>query len=865
VGLLERAEPVALLDRACREAVESRGRVVLVTGEPGIGKTALVSAFTGGLTSARVAVGWCDDLSTPRPFGPLRDLGRALPGTFATALAAGASIATVQDRLLDELASPAGPTVVVLEDLHWADDATIDVVRAVGRRIGGLPAVLVLTYRDGELPPDHPLRTAVAGFSPGVVDRVPLRPLSLAAVQTLVGDGAREVHARTGGNPFYVTELRAGRPAVLPRSVRDAVSGRLAALPAAARRLVELVSVVPARLDTAVLDTILPGWAAAAEVPERRELLQVGARTVRFRHELARTAVEAGLPAATRRRLHADVLAGLLRHDAEPADVVHHAEAAGDLDVLARWALPAARQAAALGSYRQAYAHYRRAARLATRLPEAERPGLFEELGSVAYLVGRTAEALVAVDAAVEAYRAAGDAAAQGRCRLVRSRLRWYAGDGTASRAEARAAFEVLQPLGESSDLARACSAVSQLAMLADDVEEALSWGRRAEEMARRLGDDAVRAHALINVGTVESHRDPDATATLEEAHRVADACGDRHEAVRALINSAWSQLLWVRPDAASRWARRAEEYAAAHEVDALGPYAAVTGAWLRLRAGEWEGAADVARAALADGTTVTQLLARTLLAELAVRRGDDDAEMRLRDVAERADRTDELQRIGPVLELEVEWALTRGSPMPLARVGRAAALARATGYTRWGGGRLAAWAAVAGRPTGCTGVAAPAHAAMRVGDWRGAADAFGRVGWAYDRALMLSLIDDRAALADALETARVLGAHPLADRVAGRMRALGLSVPHGRRGSTRANPAGLTDRQTEVLRLLGQGLSNAEIADRLVLSPRTAEHHVAAVLARLGVASRREAGRRAAELVPVTRSASAGAAHGRQ
>lgn len=826
---------------------------MLVTGEPGIGKTALVGAFTDAHRTARVAVGWCDDLSTPRPLGPLRDVARSLPGPLAAALEAGAPAGTVQDRLLDELASTPGPTVVVLEDVHWADDATIDVVRVVGRRIGGLPAVLVLTYRDGEPAPGHPLHTAVAAFPPAVVDRVPLRPLSPSAVRALLGaDGARaeEVHARTGGNPFFVTELLAAGAAVLPGSVRDAVSGRLAALQPEGRRLVELVSVVPARIGAEVLDAVLPGWPRAAEEPERRGLLLVSAGAVRFRHELVRTAVEAGLPAATRRRLHADVLGGLLRLEAEPADVVHHAEAAGNLDVVAAWAVPAARRAAALGSYRQAYAHCRQAARSVARMPVAERPTLFEELGSVAYLVGRTTEALTAVDAAVRAYRDGGDVAAEGRCRLLRSRLRWYAGDGPAARAEARAAIEVLRPLGESRELARACSALSQLAMLGDDAAEARAWGRRAEELARRLGDDAVRAHALVNVGTVEAYDDPAATATLEEAHRVATACGDRHEAVRALINAAWSQLLWVRPEAAVRCAGRAQRYATAHEVDALGSYAAVTHAWLRMRAGEWEPAAAVARTALADGATVTQLLARTVLAELAVRRGDADAGSRLRDVAGQADCTDELQRIEPVLELEVEWALTRGAPMPHARVGRAVALGRATGSTRWGGGRLAAWAVLAGRPTGFSGPAARPHRAMLTGDWRGAAEAFGAVGWRYDRALMLSLLDDRTALGEALETARQLGARPLADRVTGRMRASGVAVPHGRRSSTRSNPAGLTDRQTEVLRLVAQGLTNAEIAGRLVVSPRTAEHHVAAVLAALGVRTRREAARRAVEVL---------------
>src|SRR5207249_10590311 len=132
--------------------------------------------------------------------------------------------------------------------------------------------------------------------------------------------------------------------------------------------------------------------------------------------------------------------------------------------------------------------------------------------------------------------------------------------------------------------------------------------------------------------------------------------------------------------------------------------------------------------------------------------------------------------------------------------------------------------------------------------DWRGAADAFGEVGWTYDRALMLSLLDDEESLFEAIGIARGLGAEPLTKRVASRLRELGARVPHGPRISTRANPAGLTGRQLEVLSLLAGGLTNAEIADRLVVSQRTAEHHVAAVLAKLGAATRRDAARRASE-----------------
>ncbi|MGY1700366.1 ATP-binding protein [Geodermatophilus sp. SYSU D00766] len=846
--LLEREEPLALLATAARAAAAGRGGVVLVTGEPGIGKTALVGGLAGRLAGVRVLTGQCDDLTTPRPFGALRDVARAVGGPLAEVLADGSAPAAVHDGLLAELAGPA-PTVLVLEDVHWADDATVDAVRTLGRRVPALPAVLVLTYRDGELDGAAPLRRALAALPPRAVTRVPLAPLSRAAVAELVGPGADRVHALTGGNPFLVTELAAEGTDGLPPSVRDAVAGRVAALAPGARALVELVSVVPARTGTDVLDAALPGWEAAAAEPERTGLLRVEPGSVAFRHELARTAVAGTLTAADRRRLHATVLAALQRLGADPADLVHHAEAAGEAAALAAAALPAARGAAAAGANREALAHYRRALPLAGSLPGAERAALYEELAVVAYLNGRIPEALTAVDAAAAAHRATGDHRGLGRCARVRSRLLWYAGDGAAAEREARAAVALLEPLGESAELARACSVIGQLAMLAGRSEEALTWSARAADMALRAGDRATHAHALVNTGKVRATRDPDDTATIEQAFAAADGAGDPHEAVRALVCRAWSELLWVRPGPARRTAERALAYAAEHEVDALREYTEVTLAWLRAREGDWAGAERVARAQLERGVTVNQILAKTVLAEVAVRRGDDDAAARLADVAAQSWATAEMQRIEPVLELQVEHALLHGTPMPVDRVRQVDALARATDWAGWGGVRMAAWAAVAGCPVESRVRAAPPHRAVLDGDWRAAADAFGAVGWSYDRALCLSALDDPAALAEALETARALGAAPLAARVTRRLRALGLPVRHGRRGTTRAHPAGLTARQEEVLRLLAEGLTNAEIATRLVVSPRTAEHHVTAVLGRLGVRGRREAIRRAGEL----------------
>src|SRR5215210_2540648 len=357
--------------------------MVSVSGEPGIGKTALVRRFAGTLADGRVLVGTCDDLSIPRPLGPFRDLAGSVSAELDDALAADAAPHDIQDLLIAELERPPRPVVLVLEDVHWADDATLDSISVLGRRIGTLPALVVTTHRSGEAPPGHPLHAALGAVPGEALVLLELAPLSQAAVTALAGEDADAVHAATGGNPFYVTELLASRDAAeLPPSVANAVLARVARLDEPARRLVELVSAVPNRVSAAVLEQVMPGWAAASEEPERRQLLEIDAAHVRFRHELARNAVLSSLPTGTRRGLHAEVLAALLAAHADPADIVHHAEAAGDEEVLSEYALIAARRAAALESNREAYFHYRRAADFADRLPELEQADLLEELAT---------------------------------------------------------------------------------------------------------------------------------------------------------------------------------------------------------------------------------------------------------------------------------------------------------------------------------------------------------------------------------------------------------------------------------------------------------------------------------------------------
>ena len=852
VELLEREAALETLAQAHAAAARGQGRAVGISGEPGIGKTSLVRRFLDDLGDrARSLLGTCDDLSIARPLGPFRDLAGSVSPDLRDALAGGAPPHEIQDLLIRELERTPRPTVLVLEDVHWADDATLDSLTVLSRRIGTLPALLVMTYRTGEAPPGHPLHAALGAVGPEHSELIELSPLSRNAVASLAGENADEVYAVTRGNPFYVTELLASRQvAELPPSVANAVLARMSRLDDDARRLVALVSVVPKRVSTSILDSVVPDWAAAAEEPERRRLLEMEDGHVRFRHELARNAVRMAMPAATRRRLHSDVLGALVAAGADPAEIVHHAEAAGADDVVGEYALIAARRAAAFESNREAYFHYRRAADFVGRLPPVEQADLLEELATAAYVMGKLDEAFEAIKGAISIHGQLADEAAIGRCTRELSRFHWFAGEGAPARAKAIEAITILEPLGESIELARACSGVAQLAMLADDGEEALRWGGRALDVATRLGDDATRAHAVVNMACAKVQMDPGETGALLEAHKLANAAGEREDATRALGNLGYVLLSWARPEPALRYLTWALDYAQTYEVHTYVSYVKTGIAWMRLRGGEWDEAERAARSEIERDRTIIQLLAKTVLAELAVRRGDEDAGDRVAELEGHADRAAEPQRLMPVLELQTELALTGRRPMLAERFELLAGQMRENGGLRGRFAvRLAGWAAVAGMDVELDWPASGPYAAMMRRDWEAAADEFGELGWAYDRALMLSLLDGQPALVEGIEVARRLGAEPLTKRLAERMRELGLRVPAGPRRTTRVNPAGLTARQLEVLTLITEGLTNAEIAERLVVSPRTAEHHVAAVLTKLGATTRREAAKRASEL----------------
>jgi DNA-binding CsgD family transcriptional regulator len=851
--LLERDQELAALMDAAQDAAAGTGSVVLLHGEAGIGKTTLVSAIRSQLPDGtRMLVGSCDALSTPRTLGPFRDLAPMVGPQLAQALQAGERD-QVMDALLDELHRPP-PTTLVVEDVHWADEATVDTLRFLIRRIVQLPVVLLLTYRDDELSRDHPLTQLLGDAShANQVHHLSPQRLSEPAVRTLVAGSpldADEVYALSDGNPYFVNELVASAiGSSVPPTVVDAVLGRLGRLAPAHQDTVELLAVIPSGLDRRLLDALVSDQSAIAAA-EERGLLTVHRDGVSFRHELTRRAIADALPVARRLQLNAHILAAMEDIGIGDASrLVHHASEAGDVDALVRYAPIAARDAANSGAHREAAAHYTLALAHEDRFSPAELADLFEECAVERYTIGSALDAAIAQRRAVELRRQLPDRRALGLSLRWLSRIMWFNGIRASAEEAAEEATSALGEVGDEGLFALALSNQSQLAMLAHRTEESIGLARRAIALATAAGATAVLSHALTNLGISRwQGGDRDGFNDLHEAVRVALSIDDVEDACRAYVGIVWCLLDEFRLDEAEPFMTDALELSEHAEFIGFLAYLHGCRARLELARGHWEAAISAAELP-AHSQPAGRCVALTVLGTVRARRGEADATELLEQAQRVADQIDELQRIGPATAARCEHAALRGDSAAVIDIAEPI-LAEAV---RLGDNHLHAELAYrlrkAGRlvdpPDGDHPFALQAR-----GDWQAAARAWAERGCPYHHAAALADSSDPAALLEALPILDGLGAIPLARQVRAVLRQLGVpNVPRGPMADTRENPAGMTERQLEVLRLLARGLTNSEIASQLVLSVRTVDRHVAEILAKLGVTSRRQAAAQAEAL----------------
>lgn len=851
--LLERADHLAALDALLTSVLQrARGRMVFVGGEAGIGKSTLVRRFSDARApSIRVLTGACDPLFTPRPLGPLHDIAPVLGGVFQALAERGGRPYEIAAELLHALA-PAPPSILLIEDAHWADAATLDVLRFLARRIETVPALILITYRD-DLDRTHPLRILLGEIPFGeTTSRLRLAPLSERAVAQLAepkGVDAEDLFRKTAGNPFFVTEALAADESALPPTVRDAVLARIARLPPGAIELLEAVAVVPQQAELWLLEHVAGDILGQLDACLNAGMLTPTDGGVRFRHELARLVIEESLTPLRRKALHRRALHALETPPAgEPdlARLVHHAEAAGDGDAVLRFAPAAAARAAALGAHREAAAHYARALRVAHGLPPAQRGELFERHAHECFLNDQFPAAITAEQDAATNYRLAGDRVRQGDAlREVAHYLR-CGGQADAGREVALQAVALLEQLPPGRELALAYAQVAMIHMNASDAGGTEAFGQRAYALAQEIGDVEALVHVLNTLGTMEMVLGaPEGLAKVERSLELAHAADLEEHVGRAYLNICGTMTDTRSYANFGYFFKSGLDYCNERGLILWRHYVVAAGARCALDQGRWSEAADVAQQVLRNARAKLPCVpALVVLALIRARRGDPDYWPLLDEALAIAEQSGELQHVGPVSAARAEVAWLEGKlDVVAAETGAAFELA-VQHSTPWMLGELACWRWRAGvEEDACLDGVAEPYALELSGQWEAAAQRWERRGCLYEAALARAGTDDEDALRAALTTLQGLGAQGAARIVARRLRERGArALPRGPRPSTRSNGAHLTARELEILKLIVQGLRNADIATRLYLSPKTVEHHISAILAKLGANSRAEA-----------------------
>ncbi|TWV37738.1 AAA family ATPase [Streptomyces misionensis] len=856
MDLLEREAVLQELTGHLQAASVGPGRLALVRGEAGIGKTSVVNRLAQlADPRIRILVGACDPLATPRPLGPLTDLAPRLGRPVRVALAGALDGTCRPDEVFDCLLADLNsyPSLLVVEDVHWADETTMDLLRYLARRLPSVPALVVATYRDDEIGRTHDV-TALLGTLAGYpwVYRHDLAPLSRRAVARLARGhivDAEQLFHDSAGNPFIVTAILNAPAEPIPATVREAVAGRLAGLSAAARGVVDVLAVLGRRVPLPLLAGLLPASEAALDDAVAGGLVRTDGQVIEFRHELTRLAVLESVPAACRLEVHRQALAAMRSGPVAAGDLAllaDHAEGAGDPAAVSEYAPAAAAHAAASGAHREAAAQYALALRYADLLPLDRRASLLEGHARACLLSGRLDEGIASRRTALELRRTLGDRLREGEDLRLLSRWLWPCGRTAEAGRTGLDAVRVLEGLGPNRELARAYLNLCQLACYRhEEARVTAAYAEKAIDLGERFGDAGVVVQARFHAAAADMLSNGSGWEECEQAVSSAMAQGLPEDAGLLALVMCWFTAL--RRDTARTTAAvdRAEAHCLDHGLAAYLLCARAWAGWGLLSRGSWAQAADAARGVLCHPgpPPVARALALTVLGLVRARQGKARSWPLLEQAAGLVD-TGCLLDTGLGWEARVEAAWLGGDLERVRTEAQRGLDALAGRHHPWLSGPLACWIRRAGGTPPRIPEAGP-YALELAGDWAGAADQWDRLGCAYEAALV-RLSGDAPALHQALATFEALGARLVVARTRAVMRARGVRpIRRGPRAATLANPYGLTVREMDVLKLLDEGMSDAEIAARLYITRKTAGHHVGAVLAKLGVHSRQEAARK--------------------
>ncbi len=849
-----------MLEECWAQAQRGRGGMVVVSGEPGAGKTSLLRTFVESCGDEILLWGACDPLETPRPLGPLHDVAGQLDAASRDALAAAEQPHEIFTAVFAHFGS--APALFVVDDLHWADQGTVDLLRFLLRRIASTRSMVVVALRDEEVTTDHPVRALLGDVARSSDARsISLRPLSLAAITDLVGGHpfeAARIQRLTGGNPFFVTEMLDHEGDDMPASIRDAILARTTTLGAEAWDVAHLLACAPESIPDDLLAALSIG------LPALRDLDQAGlvvrtARGVAFRHDLCRLAIMSTIPPGGQVGLHRRMLVALEASEHADASVLaHHAIGAGDPARVTRYATEAARVATRSGARRQAATLLEIALDRGAPVSAERQADLLEWLAEEYYLIDRLDDAIAAQERAMARRQRTGDVDKVSASHHALSVYHWYNAErGVAERHanEAIAVFDghALAGLTDSVSLGHGYAMQAYLALHTSDVDEARHLVSAAAEIGERSNDRmlSVRAGLLDGICRVFSGE----AAARDTVLSILGSAGANFDEV---YSSGWSNLTYLEVEQ-----RRLREASAMFDISlplTIEREMPICRVWqlgsrgrMQMLQGHWDQACRDADDVLAGPSAP---LARTwphLVRGLITLRRSGEPNDDIDAAWSLANRFGELIRVMPAAAAVVEQAWLTGRDDPRLDACRRLLDAPAKAGLTWARGELAVWMRRLDPHGDLAGVLDHVAEPYRLelsGQFSAAAARWQELSGPYEQALCLAATDEVEGARTAVDLLDGLGADAVTAKLRLDWRARGMAVvPARRRPSTRANPVGMTNREVDVLRLLDGGLTNAEVAQRLYISTKTVDHHVSSILAKLHVGNRRDAARAARQL----------------
>jgi DNA-binding CsgD family transcriptional regulator len=852
--LIERTGFLAILQSQFENSAEGEGHCVFVSGEAGIGKTSLVKAFCKELKKDyNIYQGTCDALFTPRPLAPLYDILLQLPNGLPENSGNIPDRTAFFTRFFHELNNQKKASLIVFEDIHWADEATLDFIKFLARRITQLRCLFILTYRDNEIHPHHPLRHVLGQLNPDSFTRIKLLPLSRQAVEKMAeekGYNGEDVYSISGGNPFYVNEILASYSPGVPDNIKDSILSVYNRLDEKTKHVWEILSVFPTGFKIKYLEKMEPLYATAIEQYLDSKILILNEGLLLFKHELYRRTIEESLSPLLRVALNKKILA-LFRESFEQNQeierIIHHAKNANEYEIVVHYAPLAASQAASVGAHIEASRLYLTAIEYYQGDDKDTLIQFYESYAYECYLTNQIKEAIIYTGKSLNLWNEKNDIEKIGNCMRFLSRFWWFDGNRKNAESFGEQAIEVLDSQPSSRTKAMAFSNMSQLKMLSEQSVECIFWGEKAIAIARELDDEETLSHALNNVGSVQMRTQssmPKGIELLQQSLAIALKNSYHDHAGRAYTNMGSNGVKMKDYVFAKKVLDEGIHYCEERDLDSWTSYMLSWKATLNLETGNWKEAYGIADNLLKneDQPPVVKIGALAVVATIKMRRGDPDALPLLLEAKAKAFETMELQRIIPALValLEYEW-ITGKNFIEEAALDSTISMVGQKGIV-YENNEFAFWLLKARKQ----------HVPLRE-YYEGyqiynqtmalkAADLWEQLGCPYEQALALfeGSEDDKR---KAITIIHGLGAHAVYEKMKLEMRGSGIkSIPRGIRKTTQSNPALLTDRELDVLQLLNEGLQNKEIAANLFISAKTVDHHISSILFKLEVNSRTKA-----------------------